>query len=61
VSKDLGAGRYFSGLHADRIMRTVVRASDQASISAAQISANSIKYVTSVFMRDGRLAALYGT
>jgi tetrahydromethanopterin S-methyltransferase subunit F len=57
VSKDLGASRYFSGLRADRMMRTVMHVSVQASISAVQISANSIKYVTSVFIRDGRLAA----
>jgi tetrahydromethanopterin S-methyltransferase subunit F len=57
VSKDLAAGRYFSGLRAGRMMRTVMSVSVQASVSAVQISANSIKYVTSVFMRDGRLAA----
>jgi hypothetical protein len=39
VSKDLAAGRYFSGLRADRIMRTVVRASVQASISAVEMRA----------------------
>jgi hypothetical protein len=57
VSKDLAAGRYFSGLRAGRMMRTVMRVSVQSSISAAQMSANSINYVTSVFIWDGRLAA----
>lgn len=46
----MAAGRYFSGLRADRRMRTVMRVSVQASISAAQISANSIRYVSTVFM-----------
>jgi hypothetical protein len=32
------------------MMRTVMRVSVQASISAVQMSANSLKYVTSVFM-----------
>jgi hypothetical protein len=38
------------------MMRTVMQVSVQASISAVQMSANSIKYVTSVFMWDGQLA-----
>jgi hypothetical protein len=52
----LAAERYFSGLRADRMMRTVMRVSVHASISDAQMSANSIKYVSSVFMWDRPLA-----
>jgi hypothetical protein len=43
------AGKY----HADRMMRAVMRVSVQATISAVQMSVNSIKYVasmTSIFM-----------
>jgi hypothetical protein len=36
--------------HADRMMRIVMRVSAQASISAVQMSASSLKYVTRVFM-----------
>jgi hypothetical protein len=42
--------RYLIAHHADRIMRTVMRVSVQASISAVQMSANSLIYVTSIFM-----------
>jgi hypothetical protein len=41
---------YLLAYHADRAMRRVMRVSVQASISAVQMSANSLKYVTSVFM-----------
>jgi hypothetical protein len=41
---------YLIAYHADRMIRTVMRVSVQASISAVQMSANSLKYVTSVFM-----------
>jgi hypothetical protein len=37
---------YLIAYHADRMMRTVMRMSVQASISAVQMSANSLKYVT---------------
>jgi hypothetical protein len=44
------AGRLPHRYHADRMMRAVMRVSVQASISATQMSANSLKYVTSVSM-----------
>jgi hypothetical protein len=49
VSK-AGFSRCLSHRVRRRMMRTVMRVSVQASISAVQMSANSIKYVTSVFM-----------
>jgi hypothetical protein len=39
---------YLIAYHADRMIRTVMRVSIQASISAVQMSANSLKYVTSM-------------
>jgi hypothetical protein len=39
---------YLSAYHADRMIRTVMRVSVQASISAVQMSTNSLKYVTSM-------------
>jgi hypothetical protein len=41
---------YLIAYHADRMIHAVMRVSVRASISAVQMSANSLKYVISISM-----------